>query len=268
MGSGFAALAAALRAREDTMQLDCGSVIELRAPDLSPLFYQSEVVRARYLDGQCQLTLRDPLPEAIPEQSVLFHRSFHTDHYVIRNCRFANNRARGALLQGSHGLVENNVFENIQGAAIQIETGCESRWSEGQGVFDLLIRGNVIRHCDLNAWQMAVIYMGVYLPQGRTDYPIFEDVEVCDNTLVDCPRLAGFFSSCRNVRVHNNAVINAGQLDYSAPCYGSSTMEAPIYGERYEGIFQFAHAQDCSAEDNTIVSFVERERGYAAKEGG
>lgn len=257
----------ALRAREETMQLDRGSVIELRAPDLSPLFYQSEVVRARYLDGECQLTLRDPLPKTIPEQSVLFHRSFHTDHYVIRNCRFANNRARGALLQGSHGLVENNVFENIQGAAIQIETGCESRWSEGQGVYDLLIRNNVIRHCDLNAWQMAVLYMGVYLPQGRTDYPIFENVEVCGNTLVDCPRLAGFFSSCRNVRVHNNAVINAGQLDYSAPRYGSSTMEAPIYGERYDGIFQFAHAQNCSAEDNTIVSFVEREQGYAAKEG-
>lgn len=66
-------------------------------------------------------------------------------------------------MQGSNGLVEDNIFENIQGAAIQIETGCESRWSEGHGVQNLILRRNVIRHCDLNAWQMAVLYMGVYL---------------------------------------------------------------------------------------------------------
>ena len=132
----------------------------------------------------CILTLDEPLPLELDEETIIFNRTFHTDYYVIRNCRFTNNRARGALLQGSHGLVENNLFENIQGAAIQIETGCENRWSEGQGVDDLLIRGNVIRHCDLNAWQMAVIYMGVYLPGGRTEYPIFTNIELCGNTIV------------------------------------------------------------------------------------
>ncbi|MEG1875903.1 MAG: hypothetical protein RR185_10100 [Angelakisella sp.] len=96
--------------------------------------------------------------------------------------------------------------------------------------------------------------MGVYLPQGRTEYPIFEDIELCGNTIVDCPRLAGFFSSCRNVRVHHNSVVNGSQLDYSIPCYGSSTMEEPIYGEHYEGVFQFAHSEDCSAENNLIFS--------------
>ena len=251
----------ALRAGKGNMLLDRGSLIELRNPDLSPLGYQSQVTEARYQpeSDACLLTLADALPEAIPEESVVFHRSFHTDHYVIRNCRFTNNRARGVLLQGSYGLVEGNLFENIQGAAIQIETGCESRWSEGQGVNDLLIQDNVIRHCDLNAWQMAVIYMGVYLPHGRTDYPVFENVELRGNTIVDCPRLAGFFSSCRNVWVHDNAVINAAQLDYAVPCYGSSTMEQPVYGERYEGIIQFSHARDCVAENNHIVIFVDEE---------
>lgn len=246
----------ALRVAQSAMQLEAGSVIELRNPDLSPTGYTSRVEGVLYHPEErtCELTLEQPLPEALDGESVIFHRSFHTDHYIIRNCRFTNNRARGALLQGSYGLVENNLFENIQGAAIQIETGCESRWSEGQGVHDLLIRGNVIRHCDLNAWQMAVIYMGVYLPGGRTDYPVFTDIELCYNTIVDCPRLAGFFSSCRNVRFHHNAVINAGQMDLSLPCYGSSTMESPIYGECYEGIVQFAHSEDCSAEDNHIFS--------------
>ncbi len=246
----------ALRVAESALQFEVGSQIELRNPDLSPTGYTSVIEELSYQPEErtCVMRLSDPLPKELNEEAVIFNRTFHTDYYIIRNCRFTNNRARGALLQGSHGLVENNLFENIQGAAIQIETGCESRWSEGQGVTDLLIRNNVIRHCDLNAWQMAVIYMGVYLPGGRTEYPVFNDIEICENTIVDCPRLAGFFSSCCNVSVHHNAIINAGQLDYSVPCYGSSTMEEPIYGEHYEGIIQFAHSQDCTQHDNLIFS--------------
>ena len=246
----------ALRATQSALQFEAGNCIELRRPDLSPTGYHSLVRMVTYQPEQrtCILTLDEPLPLELDEETIIFNRTFHTDYYVIRNCRFTNNRARGALLQGSHGLVENNLFENIQGAAIQIETGCENRWSEGQGVDDLLIRGNVIRHCDLNAWQMAVIYMGVYLPGGRTEYPIFTNIELCGNTIVDCPRLAGFFSSCENVRVHHNTVINALQIPLDLACYGSSTMEEPIYGEHYEGIFQFAHSQNCSALDNQIFS--------------
>ncbi len=248
----------ALRVVESALQFEAGCQIELRHPDLSPTGYTSCVTAVTYQpeDRTCILTLEQEIPEGLEEECVIFNRTFHTDYYIIRNCRFTNNRARGALLQGSHGLVENNLFENIQGAAIQIETGCESRWSEGQGVTDLCIRNNIIRHCDLNAWQMAVIYMGVYLPQGRTEYPIFTDIEICNNTIVDCPRLAGFFSSCKNVQMHHNTIINAAQLDYSIPCYGSSTMEEPIYGEHYEGVIQFAHSQDCKEEHNHIFSTI------------
>ena len=252
----------ALRVQERTLQFAPGSKIELRRPDLSPIGYTSLVTAAEYHEAErtCILTLEDPLPEELDPESIVFNRSFHTDHYIIRNCRFTNNRARGALLQGSHGLVENNLFENLQGAAIQIETGCENRWSEGQGVTDLLIQKNIIRHCDLNAWQMAVIYMGVYLPAGRTDYPIFQDVEICHNTIIDCPRLAGFFSSCRNVQIHDNTIINPAQLNYEDTCYGSSTMEAPIYGERYEGVIQFTHSQDCVEENNQVFYTVGQAR--------
>ncbi len=248
----------ALRVAERSLQFEVGSRIELRNPDLSPVGYTSTIEALTYQPEArtCIMRLSDPLPENLDDETVIFNRSFYTDYYIIRNCRFTNNRARGALLQGSHGLVENNLFENIQGAAIQIETGCESRWSEGQGVTDLLIQNNVIRHCDLNAWQMAVIYMGVYLPAGRTSYPVFQNIEIGHNTIIDCPRLAGFFSSCKHVDVHHNTIINAGQLDYSLACYGSSTMESPIYDEHYEGIIQFALSQDCSEHDNQIFSTI------------
>lgn len=159
-------------------------------------------------------------------------------------------------MQGSNGLVEDNIFENIQGAAIQIETGCESRWSEGHGVQNLILRRNVIRHCDLNAWQMAVLYMGVYLPDGRTHASVFENILIEENSFIDCPRLAMYLSSCKNVVVCRNVIINAGQLPLEAHTYGSSTMEAPIYGETYRGIIQFEKARDCTEENNTILSTI------------
>ena len=245
------------RATLGTMQLEPGHLIELRQPDFAETGYQS-VAKSVVALGQkgLLLTLSDALPPSIAADSILFNRTFGTNHYVIRRCHFTNNRARGALLQGSHGLVEDNVFENIQGAAIQIETGCDPRWSEGQGVDDLTIRRNVIRHCDLNAWQMAVIYMGVYLPTGRTTYPIFTNIRILNNTIVDCPRQAAFLSSCRNVEVAHNALINLNQRDLAARDYGSSTMEAPIYNEHYAGVIQFMHASNVSEHDNQVLNTV------------
>jgi parallel beta-helix repeat protein len=117
-------------------------LIELRNPDLSPLDFSSKLIDVSYDEQQfvCKLTFEDVLPEHLDENTVLFNRRFSTNHFIIRNNRFTNNRARGLLIHGSNGIVENNVFDSIQGAAIQIEAGCESRWSEGTGVSQLTIR--------------------------------------------------------------------------------------------------------------------------------
>lgn len=246
----------AFRAKETVARYAPSHQIELRNPDLSPTGYTGELTDVRYEPdtNSCVLRFKQALPPFLSPDCVLWNHHFHTNAYIIRNCRFTNNRARGALLQGSFGLVEDNVFENIQGAAIQIETGCEERWSEGHGVRALVIRNNRIRRCDLNAWQMAVLYAGVYLPAGRTDFPVFEDLRVESNTFVDCPRQAMFFSSCRRVSAVNNCIINAGRVPLDLPAYGSSQMERPIYGEKYEGLIQFVHSADCVCENNECLS--------------
>lgn len=245
-------------ARKEVVLYEQGYQVELRNPDLSPTGFASELTSVTYYDedGTCLLTFEDKLPPGLSPDTVLWNKRFETHNYIIRRCRFVNNRARGVLLQGSNGILEDNVFENIQGAAIQIETGCESRWSEGHGVKNLILRGNVIRHCDLNAWQMAVLYMGVYLPDGRTKEGVFDNILIEKNTFIDCPRQAMFLSSCKNVLVRDNVIINAGQISLEENCYGSSTMEAPIYGEKYNGIIQFEKAENCTEEQNKILSTI------------
>lgn len=248
----------AKRVVKDMVLFEPGYPVELRNPDLSETGYSSVLKEVVYFaeDRTCRLTFTDTLPENLSADTVLWNKRFQTQNYIIRECLFHNNRARGVLLQGSNGILENNVFENIQGAAIQIETGCESRWSEGHGVRNLIIRNNIIRHCDLNAWQMAVLYMGVYLPDGRTKEPVFQDILIEHNSFIDCPRLAMYLSSCKNIIVRDNVIINAGQLPLDCPCYGSSTMEKPIYGEEYHGIIQFEKASECTEEGNQILSTI------------
>lgn len=244
------------RVDQNAILFEAGYPVELRNPDLSETGYVSRVLETEYFPESltCRLRFEDRLPQHLEKETVLWNRRFQTQNYIIRNCRFTNNRARGILLQGCNGLIENNIFENLQGAAIQIETGCESRWSEGHGVKNLIIRNNMIRHCDLNAWQMAVLYMGVYLPGGRTQVPVFDNILIEKNSFIDCPRQAMFLSSCKNVSVRENAVINAGQIPLEKPAYGSSTMEAPLYGEAYHGIIQFEKAEDYEEINNRIIS--------------
>ncbi|NLI90485.1 MAG: right-handed parallel beta-helix repeat-containing protein [Epulopiscium sp.] len=244
------------RVEKTAILFEVGYPVELRNPDLSPTGFSSKLTSVEYKpeNRTCVLKFEDQLPDNLSKDTVLWNKRFETHDYIIRGCRFENNRARGILLQGSNGLVEDNIFENIQGAAIQIETGSEARWSEGHGVKNLIIRNNIIRHCDLNAWQMAVIYMGVYLPDGRTEEAIFENVLIEKNSIIDCPRLAMFLSSCKNVVVQDNVIVNANQIPLDDNNYGSSTMERPIYGETYKGTIQFEKSTDCVERNNKIYS--------------
>lgn len=240
------------RARKEALLFREGDVVELRYPDFAPVNYTSELVSLDDPENAtgCFMRFKDRLPETIHPDTILFNRRFSTSRFVIRGNRFAYNRARGVLIHGSDGIVEDNVFHHIQGAAIQIEAGCESRWSEGTGVRNLIIRRNQFRSCDLNAWQMAVLYMGVYLPEGRTPYPIFENITIEENSFVDCPRLAIYLSSCRQVTVKGNVMINTNQIPLERSNYGSSQQERPIYGETYRGVIQAAYASDVEISEN------------------
>ena len=251
----------AFRVSKDSVLFETGDTVELRHPDLSPMSFQSELTAVCYDESlrNCELTFKDRLPEGLVEDTILFNTRFATRHFIIRNNRFANNRARGLLIHGSDGIVEHNVFDNIQGAAIQIETGCEVRWSEGTGVRNVTIRNNQFRNCDLNAWQMAVLYMGVYLPGGRTAYPIFENIRIEGNTFVNCPRMAMFLSSCRNVQVVGNAIVNANQIPLDSPTYGSSQQEKPVYGEQYSGTIYLLHASGVEISGNKCLSTIARQ---------
>jgi hypothetical protein len=101
---------------------------------------------------------------------------------------------------------------------------------------------------------MAVIYMGVYLPQERTAYPIFRDIAIEDNTIIDCPQQAIFLSSCERVKISGNAFLNpnAGPLKRDAEGDENSVKQR----ELYKGTLMASHCRDIVIADNRVLSLL------------
>jgi hypothetical protein len=231
-----------------------GDPVEFRNPDLSPTGVTATVADADWDErGQrCVLTFGEALPSDLSAKAILFNRRYNSGHYVVRHNFFHHNRARGVLLHASDGLVEHNYFYRNQGPAIQIECGAEARWAEGFGVDNLTIRNNRIESCDVNHWSMAVIYMGVYLEQGRTSYPIFRDIAIERNTIVDCPQQAVFVSSCERVAIRGNALLNPN----AGPPKSDQEGDANCVPNRslYQGTIMASHCREVVIEHNRRIA--------------
>lgn len=217
-----------------------GDELEFRNVDLSPTGIKNKVnyVNVDEAKNTCIVSFENEFNQLLKEDMIVWNGRFCTGNFHIQNNLFFENRARAILVHGSNGIIENNRFFHIQGSAIQIETGAEVRWAEGKGVEHVTIRNNYFQSCDINGWNMATIYIGVYLPNGRTAFPIFKDIEIRENTFIDGPRQAIFISSAENVKVVGNSIRNYMQRDIKENSYGSSQIEAPVYGEEYSGVIQ------------------------------
>jgi len=233
-----------------------GDEIEFRNEDLSPTEIKERIAGVEWNKelNSCTLTFENPIPSELSECAILFNRRYDSGNYIVRNNFFHHNRARGILLHSGNGLVENNHFFMNQGPAIQIECGSESRWSEGFGVNHLRIRNNLIDSCDVNHWNMAVIYMGVYLAKGRTQYAVFERVWIENNTIINCPQQSVYASSCRRVYIRNNAILNsnAGRLKSHADGDGNGL----LHREYYQGSLMVSHCNEVRIENNRRLSTV------------
>lgn len=185
-----------------------GDDFEFRRPDFSPIGVVLELERFIDEGSGCQLIFKDKIPAEVTENYLLVNKRFDSSNYIIRNNYFHHNRARGLLLQCSHGLVEGNRFEGIQGAAIYVmmET-LRGLWYEGVGVKDLVIRNNVFENCNLNDWTSVIDIMAV-IPDKKSDFPIFTDISIVQNTFKEFPSGVFYINKSKNVIIQDNTFIN------------------------------------------------------------
>ena len=79
--------------------------------------------------------------EVMPGSMLISNRR-QGNGFVVRNCMFGPNRARGLLLKASDGLVVSNRIRGVEGPGIQI--AAENAWMEGGCSRNILLADNVL----------------------------------------------------------------------------------------------------------------------------
>ncbi len=188
-----------------------GDLFELRKPDFSPMGTLTLKNIRRTDTGVYELQFTQPLPDEVGDGYILLCKAYCSDQYIIRNNYFHDHRARGLLLQTSHGLVEHNRLENIQGTAIFVMLELlRGSWYEGAGVEDLTIRNNTFTNCNCGSWTTSLDVMA-YLPDNTGSYKTFRNITICDNEITTRQAPAVYFSTCDGLTFSGNQISFTGR---------------------------------------------------------
>jgi len=172
--------------------------------------------------------------------------------FVIRDCEFADHRARGMRIQSSHGVIERNLIRGVQGAGITI--GPEfGYWRESGWVEDVTVRDNVIedvgRGCSIygpTSYTLGAISVFGRVEDGFDCPPGNRGIVIEHNSIDGCP-VAGVHISCaRGVRVTGNRIAHTNYV--AAPAAGSRrglSVSLPI---------EVCGAEDVTIEDNELIA--------------
>ena len=207
-----------------------GDRIEFRNGDYSPTGFLGTFVEAKRMPGKrngFDVTFAEDVPEETKDGFILFNWAYDTHNVIVRNCSFHDNRARGLLILARDVTVENNVFRHQEMGAIKIETGYTySLWSEGYGVSNVVIRGNLFDTVNPSgsyaSHRQRSIYAGIYLrtdpSRDTTDYPIIRDILVDGNVFRDNTGVTAYLSSVSNVVVRGNVIEDPTPRRRENPC--------------------------------------------------
>ncbi len=238
-----------------------GDILSFANTDLTPTGFSSEIIDKQPVGDAFRFVLKQNIPDNINSESLVYNTSFDSSDFVIRGCRFHENRARGILVQADNGIIEDCEFYHIQGAAIQIETGVSAGWCEGRGVRDVIIRNNRMIGCDVNDWGKGVVYMSTYTPDGipiknsdypnptstvgdasgasyRTAYPVFRNITIDGNIIEEYPRRAMILTSFDGLVFKNNTFVNTCPRRQNNPDRGSVLVAYGTNDEKENNVFE------------------------------
>jgi len=200
------------------MIFNIGDTVELFRGDYSPLGFSSRIDKVQPSNGDVVLKFADPLPADLPADTIVWNLSYQTNNVHITNCVFHDNFSRGILLSAVDCTVDHCVFSNDTWRAFQFHTELEPpAWWEGHGAANIVFAHNRIENCNLQGRERgSPIVASPVLPSGPTNFPIFHDILIQGNDIVNCVGPAIELQSCKNVLVAGNRIDNEfGSLLYS-----------------------------------------------------
>ena len=169
------------------MRLEAGDTLVFKNDKFENTELTAKIVSVKALEGIKKEVIVENLPEGVTAGWTAYNTECNSSNYVISNNYFHENRARGLLLQSSNGLCENNRFYKTMAQAIKVVMDIEpTRWQEGTGVDNLIIRNNTFEKCNYSDWG-SVIEIGTNIAGRSAETAVFTNVEICSNSFMDIP---------------------------------------------------------------------------------
>jgi len=193
-----------------------GDVLAFKDSEFETLNFTAAAVSVTPAGGGLfTVTLAQTLPDTVKKGGMVWNTAHFSGNYVIRGCRFHENRARGLLLQSGNGLCENNSFYKIMGNAIRIIMDISpGYWQEGTGVDNLVVRNNSFDMCSYSNWG-AVIVIGTSIAGKAAKTTLaFTNINISNNTFKDSPAYTLDANNVSGLNFSGNTVAN--DLKYSA----------------------------------------------------
>lgn len=173
-----------------------------------------------------RLILREPLNAHVGQ--ALDIPAVNAPHYRIRNCEFSDHRARGVLLCGSNGIIENCTFRRLKRVGIKIDPDY-AYWREAGWVENVIVRGNLLEDVGIcpDSWARWQHELGAITVGGRQDDarhglpypPENRNIVIENNTIRRCSVAGIFVRSARDVIIRNNHLSHTNYVN--APAAGA-----------------------------------------------
>ena len=187
-----------------------GDTISFRSEiDFTKIDFTAVITAVSVSGSEWTLTLDRDCEDYLAENMIVHDDTYDSGRYIIRNCFFHENRARGVLAGSSDCLIEGCRFYRNQQAAIQICVDIvPETWTEGKGTSNMIIRNNEFDGCGmLHPDETITISAGSGFTQGGTlSGECFTDILISGNTFRNTPGYIIRAKSVKNLTVYGNVI--------------------------------------------------------------
>ena len=180
-----------------------------RESDFTKIDFTAIITSVSVSGSDWTLTLDRDCEDELAENMIVHDDTCDSGHYIIRNCFFHENRARGVLAGSSECLIEGCRFYRNQSSALQICIDINAGvWTEGKGTSNMIIRNCEFNGCGmLRPDETITLSAGSgFTPGGTLAGECFTNILISGNVFKNTPGYIMVAKSFRNLTVYGNTI--------------------------------------------------------------
>jgi hypothetical protein len=197
--------------------LDQGDEVAFFQPGEGRIILETTVTKVMDLGGSYKATFADTIPGGIilgsplTDVTQIWNRSKSCGEFMIRNCKFTNNRRYANVFRSKRGVVENNEYRGASSRAIHFRN--ETLYPNGLYASEIIVRNNSIEDCSFDGpgTQAAIAFTF----EGRNSAVQSigpRNILIEGQVIKDCPSPEILLRGAENVVIRNNLVILADDV--------------------------------------------------------